>query len=116
MPVRLTLFGGTSASVGSSKALGCMTQITGRILMRKKLLLTGTVCLFLLSIATRVGAQAPGPGDSDVPPQFISFPILLHVNDRALDHGHFVFGGEAAIPAPIAPDLGRAEFRPALGG
>ncbi len=84
--------------------------------MRKKLLLTGTVCLFLLSIATRVGAQAPGPGDSDGPPQFISFPILLHVNDRALDHGHFVFGGEAAIPAPIAPNLGRAEFRPALGG
>jgi len=84
--------------------------------MRKKLLLTGTVCLLLLSIATRVGAQAPGPGDSDGPPQFISFPILLHVNDRALDHGHFVFGGEAAIPAPIAPNLGRAEFRPALGG
>jgi hypothetical protein len=34
------------------------------------------------------------------PPQFITFPILTHVAEAGLDHGHFVFGGEAAVPTP----------------
>lgn len=36
------------------------------------------------------------------PPAFITFPILTHVAEQALDHGHFVEGpGESAVPAPI---------------
>jgi hypothetical protein len=68
-----------------------------------------TVCLFLLPIAARVGAQAPG-GDSNGPPQFLTLPILLHVAEPGLDHGHFVFGGEAATPAPLAEDLGATNY------
>jgi hypothetical protein len=42
-------------------------------------------------------AQEP-PG----PPAFVSFPILMHVADNGLDHGHFVEGpGESAMPAPL---------------
>jgi len=50
------------------------------------------------------------------PPQFITLPILTHVAGPGLDHGHFVFGGEAAIPAPLAHDLGAATYRPASPG
>lgn len=45
------------------------------------------------------------------PPAFVSFPILVHVAQNALDHGHFVEGpGESAVPAPIfrAPAPGTA--------
>src|SRR6266536_2624087 len=44
------------------------------------------------------------------PPAFLSFPILLHVNDQGLEKGHLVSGGDAAIPAPLAPDRGSADF------
>jgi hypothetical protein len=50
-------------------------------------------------------AQEPGP------PAFVSFPILTHVAENGLDHGHFVEGpGESAVPAPIfkAPQPGTA--------
>jgi hypothetical protein len=50
------------------------------------------------------------------PPQFITFPILMHVAESGLDHGHFVFAGEAAIPAPLAHDFGATAYRPASGG
>jgi hypothetical protein len=45
------------------------------------------------------------------PPAFVTFPILTHVAENGLDHGHFVEGpGESAIPAPIfkAPAPGTA--------
>jgi hypothetical protein len=50
------------------------------------------------------------------PPQFVTLPILTHVAEQGLDHGHFVFGGEAGLPAPLAPDRGTADYRPAPGG
>ena len=47
-------------------------------------------------------------------PQYIHRPILLHVGEEGLDHGHFVFTEGAAIPAAIAPNLGTANYVPAL--
>src|SRR5438105_8901342 len=42
------------------------------------------------------------------PPPFLTTPILMHVAESALDHGHFVFAEGAALPAPLAPDRGAA--------
>ena len=50
------------------------------------------------------------------PPQFLTRPILLHVGEVGLDHGHFVFAGEAAVPTPLAGNFGTAAFGPATGG
>jgi hypothetical protein len=47
------------------------------------------------------------------PPPFVTFPILTRVGEPGLEHGHFVFGGEAAIPAPLEPDRGFASYLPA---
>jgi hypothetical protein len=70
----------------------------------------GLLALATLSLATALPAlvhsQNPDPG----PPQFLTRPILLHVGEQALDHGHFVFGGEAAIPEPLAPNLGTTNY------
>lgn len=44
------------------------------------------------------------------PPPFLTIPILMHVSDQALVNGHFVFGGEAALPAPLAPSQGAASY------
>ena len=66
--------------------------------------------MFLLSTAAVMAAESNGP------PQFVTFPILTHVGEPGLDHGHFVFGGEAAIPAPLAPDRGAATYAPAQLG
>jgi hypothetical protein len=45
------------------------------------------------------------------PPNFVSFPILVHVTEQAMDHGHFIGGpGESAVPFPFAPDYGTAPF------
>lgn len=44
------------------------------------------------------------------PPPFLTFPILLHVNDHALVNGHLVFGGDAAAPAPLASNPGTAAY------
>ena len=71
--------------------------------MRKSLV----ALLALIALSLPLAAQVP---EFAGPPAFLTFPILLHVNDRALDHGHFVFGGEAAVPAPLAPDRGAAAF------
>ena len=66
--------------------------------------------MFLLSTAVGMSAESNGP------PPFVTFPILTHVGEPGLDHGHFVFGGEAAIPAPLAPDRGAATYAPAQLG
>jgi hypothetical protein len=72
----------------------------------------GLLLLVTLSISAALPAlvhsQNPDPG----PPQFLTRPILLHVAEAGLDHGHFVFGGDAAIPAPLAPNLGTADYIP----
>src|SRR6266851_3704531 len=71
--------------------------------MRKSLV----VLLALIALSLPLAAQVP---EFAGPPQFLTFPILVHLNDSALDHGHFVFGGEAAVPAPLAPNRGTAAF------
>jgi hypothetical protein len=72
-------------------------------------LLAGTgVCLFCLPFITGVDAQ--GQSAFSGPPQYLTLPILTHVAQPGLDHGHFVFGGEAAIPAPLAPNLGATNY------
>jgi len=68
-----------------------------------------SVCIALcvsLTLLTGAQVQTPDPG----PPQFLTRPILLHVGEAGLEHGHFVFGNEAAIPAPLAPNLGTASY------
>jgi hypothetical protein len=75
--------------------------------MRKSLV----ALLALIALSLPLAAQVP---EFAGPPAFLTFPILVHVNDSALDHGHFVFGGEAAVPAPLAPDRGAAAFSAAL--
>lgn len=55
-------------------------------------------------------------GEVGVPAQFTHRPILTRIAEPGLDHGHFVFAGEAATPAPIAPNLGSAEYNPAAFG
>jgi len=89
--------------------------ITGENHMSKKRLVAGmsfgllmSVGVFLLPMVTRVGAQ--GQSASNGPPQYLTLPILVHVAPSGLDHGHFVFGGEAGIPAPLAPNLGTANY------
>jgi hypothetical protein len=72
------------------------------------------VCLFFLPLITRVDAQ--GQSAPNGPPQFLTLPILTHVAEAGLDHGHFVFGGEAAIPTPLAPDLGATDYSPSQLG
>jgi len=66
----------------------------------------GIVTLLSVTALTVWAQQNQSAG----PPAFISFPVLTHVSDEALDHGHFVFGGEAAVPAPLAPDRGEAAY------
>jgi hypothetical protein len=75
-----------------------------------KILLALSGLIFLLSNAAGMAAESNGP------PPFVTFPILTHVGEPGLDHGHFVFGGEAAIPAPLAPKLGAAPYSPASLG
>jgi hypothetical protein len=65
------------------------------------------LALFVAAGSLVAVAQQPNAG----PPAFITFPILTHVAEAGLDHGHFVFGpGETAVPAPIfqAPPGGSA--------
>lgn len=71
--------------------------------MRKNSLL---VMALLLALAMWTSGDAADNG----PPPFLTFPILTHVAEAGLQHGHFVFGGDAAIPAPLAPKLGAAPY------
>ena len=80
--------------------------------MSKRILAAGLggagICLLVLASLPPVGAQ--GQSQPSGPPQFLTLPILLHVAQPGLDHGHFVFGGEAGIPVPLAPNLGAANY------
>jgi len=71
----------------------------------KKVLAGGAVAVAVAAIVGTVGAAGPPP--------FLTFPILLHVGEDGLDHGHFVFSEEAAIPTPLAKDFGSTEYAPA---
>jgi hypothetical protein len=73
---------------------------------------TGVLVALIALLIIRVPAAAPQAATAG-PPPFMTFPILLHVNDHALVNGHLVFGGEAAMPAPLAPAPGAASFAPA---
>jgi hypothetical protein len=77
--------------------------------MRRSVLasIVGLSCLLMTALVTAQGQTPPGP------PQFVTLPILTHVAEPGLDHGHFVFGGEAAIPSPLSPNLGGANYSPA---
>lgn len=50
------------------------------------------------------------------PPAFLTSPILVHVAEAGLDHGHFVFAEEAGTPAPLARPLGAAPVSGAQPG
>jgi hypothetical protein len=67
------------------------------------------VVMMLILILSPLSAGAAGG-----PPNFISYPILTHVAENGLDHGHFVGGpGESAVPGPLAPDYGSTPFNAA---
>ena len=51
--------------------------------------------------------RRPNLGSS---PAFLTTPILMHVAENALDHGHFVFSDRAALPASLAPNRGVAVY------
>jgi BNR repeat-like domain len=72
-------------------------------------LLAFSILAIAMALPALVHSQNPDAG----PPQFITRPILLHVAEPGLDHGHFVFGGDAAIPTPLAQNLGAATYNPA---
>ena len=76
----------------------------------RKLILVVSGLFFLMPITPILAAESNGP------PQFVTFPILTHVAEPGLEHGHFVFGDEAAIPKPLAPDRGAATYSPATLG
>jgi hypothetical protein len=72
--------------------------------------------LVTLAVAITLPRSAHSQNPDAGPPQFLTRPILLHVAEPGLDHGHFVFGGEAATPAPLAQDFGAAAYDPAGRG
>jgi len=66
-----------------------------------------------LSLSILIAVFLPVVGQSQVaqgPPQFLTFPILTRVAPPGLDHGHFVFVGDEAVPAPLAPSGGATNF------
>jgi hypothetical protein len=71
--------------------------------MKMKRTVPVVACL-VFAAAAALRAQETGP------PPFVTFPILMRVPEQALVNGHFVFGGEAAVPAPLAPQLGAATY------
>src|SRR3954470_15283640 len=65
-------------------------------------------CATAIAVTASFSLAAQQPAG---PPAFVTFPILTHVTDNGLDHGHFVEGpGESAVPAPVfkAPAPGTA--------
>lgn len=74
--------------------------------------MTWAICILVLACGASALAQQRDQG----PPPFISYPILIHVPEGALDHGHFVASEEVGIPSAIAPNLGTASFAPAKPG
>jgi len=77
--------------------------------------LIGIALAFVLAVPLLAQNAPSGP------PQFVSTPILVRVSEQALDHGHFVFGGDAGVPSPLARGNGAASYTsaqitaPALG-
>jgi hypothetical protein len=69
--------------------------------------------LAMMLMAAALPLMAQGKPATAGPPQFLTFPILLHVGEDGLDHGHFVFTEGAAIPGPLAHDAGSAAYVPA---
>jgi hypothetical protein len=56
------------------------------------------------------GVRAQGSAAPSGPPQYLTLPILTHVAQPGLDHGHFVFGGDSAVPTPLARDFGATNY------
>jgi hypothetical protein len=79
--------------------------------MNKRLALSFALALAVFGCLFAAQAAAPSG-----PPAFVTLPILTRVGEPGLEHGHFVFGGDAAIPAPLAPDRGTAAYSPAAAG
>ncbi len=67
----------------------------------------------LLALAIVVAPPLLAQNAPSGPPQFVSTPILVRVSEQALDHGHFVFGGDAAVPSPLAPGNSSGTFNAA---
>jgi hypothetical protein len=76
----------------------------------RKLSLLFTFALLAQPSVNALSAEPSGP------PPFVTIPIITHVAEDGLDHGHFVFGEEAALPAPLVPDRGAAAYSPAPTG
>jgi hypothetical protein len=72
--------------------------------------------LAMLLGAAALPLMAQGRPATAGPPQFVTFPILMHVGEDGLDHGHFIFTEGAAIPGPLAHDAGSAAYVPATSG
>jgi hypothetical protein len=63
-----------------------------------------------LCLMTTILPPVRGQNEDPGPSQFLTRPILLHVAEPGLDHGHFVFGHDAAVPAPLAKDFGATPY------
>ena len=75
----------------------------------KILRITGSMVVAVMLLISPLSALAQGG-----PPNFISYPILTHVAEDGLDHGHFVEGpGETSVPGPLAPNYGATQFNAA---
>ncbi len=76
--------------------------------MKISRLIASVIVMAILLVSPFSAGAAGGP------PNFVSFPILTHVAEQGLDHGHFVGGpGEAGVPAPLAPDYGSTAYNAA---
>lgn len=62
----------------------------------------------IIAVVVAVGLARSSGIAAGGPPPFLTVPILMHVSESALDHGHFVFGEDGALPAPVAPATGSA--------
>jgi hypothetical protein len=77
---------------------------------KKSISWLGLIGLGVLSISL-IAQNPPGP------PQFIGFPLLTHVGEDGLDHGHFVFSeGAAASPSPLYRLPPPGDYSPAAKG
>jgi hypothetical protein len=69
---------------------------------------TFAVIAIVAVLAGAASAQSQAPVAA--PPQFLTIPILTRVSEAGLEHGHFVFGADAAIPAPLVSNQGSTPF------
>src|SRR5215216_7286294 len=76
--------------------------------MKASRLIASMIVMLILLVSPFSATAAGGP------PNFVSFPILTHVAEDGLDHGHFVEGpGESSVPGPLAPNYGATLFNAA---